>query len=88
MHSSRRDPARPQNALSGLGCVVFTIAVNVSCHVGVRVTPLSFSSGLGTGNGGVPDWYLDEVLLLDMPSKGRWGGLADGPRAMEVVVPR
>ena len=40
MHSSRRDPARPQNVLSDLGCVV-------------RVTPPPFSSGLRTGNGGV-----------------------------------
>ena len=53
MHSSRRDPARPQNAFSGLVCIVFSVAVNVSCHVDVRVTPPPFSSGLGTGNGGV-----------------------------------
>ena len=33
MHPSRRDDSRPQNALSGLGCVVFSVAVNVSCHV-------------------------------------------------------
>ena len=53
MHSSRRDPARPQNALSGLECVVFSVAVDVLCHVDVRITPPPFSSGLGTGNGGV-----------------------------------
>ena len=34
------------------------------------------------------DWYLDEVLLLAMPRKDGWGGLADGPRVMEVVVSR
>ena len=33
------------------------------------------------------DWYLDEVLLLAMPKEDGWGGLADGPRAMEVVLP-
>ena len=27
--------------------------MNVSCHVAVRVTSPPFSSGLGTGNGGV-----------------------------------
>ena len=32
------------------------------------------------------DWYLDEVLLLAMPKKNGWGGLADGPWVMEVVV--
>ena len=26
------------------------------------------------------DWYLDEVLLA-IPKKDGWGGLADGPRA-------
>ena len=30
------------------------------------------------------DWYLDEVLLLAMPKTDGWGGLADGPRVMEV----
>ena len=34
------------------------------------------------------DWYLDEVLLLAMPKKDGWGGLADGPWVMEVVVSR
>ena len=34
------------------------------------------------------DWYLDEVLLLAMPKKKGWEGLADGPRTMEVVVSR
>ena len=58
MHSSRREPARPQNALSGPGCVVFRVAVNVSCHVGVRVTPPPFASGLGTGNGGVSNMII------------------------------
>ena len=32
------------------------------------------------------DWYLDEVLLLAMPEKDGWGGLADGPRVREAVV--
>ena len=32
------------------------------------------------------DWYLDGVLLLAMPKKDGWGGLADGPRVMEVIV--
>ena len=30
------------------------------------------------------DWYLDEVLLMAMPKKDGWGGLADDPRVMEV----
>ena len=34
------------------------------------------------------NWYLDEVLLLAMPKKDGWGGLADGPRLMENVVSR
>ena len=34
------------------------------------------------------DWYLDEVLLLAIPKKDGWGGLADGPWVMEVVVYR
>ena len=34
------------------------------------------------------DCYLDEVLLSAMPKKDGWGGLADGPQAMEVVVYR
>ena len=34
------------------------------------------------------EWQLDEVLLLAMPKKGGWGGLADGLRSMEVVVSR
>ena len=34
------------------------------------------------------EWYIDEVLLLAMPKKDGWGGLADGPRVMEVVVSR
>ena len=32
------------------------------------------------------DWYHDKVLLLATPKKDGWGGLADGPRFMEVVV--
>ena len=34
------------------------------------------------------DCDLDEVLLLDFPKKDRWGGLPDGPWAMEVVESR
>ena len=34
------------------------------------------------------DWYLDEVLLLAMPKKDGWEGLADVPRVMEIVVSR
>ena len=34
------------------------------------------------------NWYLDEVLLLAMPKKDGWGGLADCSRVMEVVVSR
>ena len=34
------------------------------------------------------DWYLNEVLLLAMPKKDGWGGLADGPRVLEAVVSR
>ena len=34
------------------------------------------------------DWYLDEVLLLARRKKDGWGGLADGPRVMEVLVSR
>ena len=32
------------------------------------------------------DWNFVEVLLLALPKKDGWGGLADGPRAKEVVV--
>ena len=32
------------------------------------------------------DWYLDEFFVLAMPKKDGWGGLADGPWVMEVVV--
>ena len=34
------------------------------------------------------DWDLDEVLLLALPKKDGWGGLAGGPRAIEVAVSR
>ena len=34
------------------------------------------------------DCYLDEVLLLAMPKKDGWGGLADGLRVIEVAVSR
>ena len=52
--SSGRDTAPPPpNTLSGIGCVVFSVAVNVLCRVCVCVPPPPFSSGLGTGNGGV-----------------------------------
>ena len=34
------------------------------------------------------DWYLDEILFLAMTTKDGWGGLAESPRAMEVVVSR
>ena len=34
------------------------------------------------------NWYVEEVLPLAMPKKNRWEDLADGSRAMEVVVPR
>ena len=33
-------------------------------------------------------WYLDKVLLLAMPKKDGWGGIADVPRVIEVVVSR
>ena len=32
------------------------------------------------------DWHLDEVLLLALPKKDGWGGLAGGLQAMQVVV--
>ena len=34
-------------------CVVFCVAVNVSCHVGVRVTSPPFSARLWTASGGI-----------------------------------
>ena len=34
------------------------------------------------------NWLVGEVLLLAMPKKDGWGGLADGLRAMEVVLSR
>ena len=53
MLSSGRDTVLRQSTLSDVGCVVSGVAVNVSCHVAVRICPRALSSGLGTGNGGV-----------------------------------
>ena len=50
LHSSGRGTALPQNTLSGDGCVVSSVAVNVSCHIADRVSLSAFSSRLGTGN--------------------------------------
>ena len=41
------------NTLSGVGCVVFSVAVHVLCNVAVCVPPPPFSSGIGTVNSGV-----------------------------------
>ena len=41
MHSSGQETALPQNTLSGVGCVVFSVAVNVLCHFAVPVINLS-----------------------------------------------
>ena len=61
MHPSRLDTARPQNTLSDAGCIGFSVTVNVSCHVAVHVSHPPFSSGIGTGIGGI-DLFLLQVL--------------------------
>ena len=55
-------PSRPPNAHSDVGCVVFSVAVNVLCYVAVCVPHPPFSSGLGAGNGGVGNIIL--VIIL------------------------
>ena len=52
-HSSGQDAALPRNMLSGVGCVAFSVAVNVLFDVADCLPPPPFSTGLGTGNGGV-----------------------------------
>ena len=45
--SRRRQPCCWESpSLSGVWCVVFSVAVNVSCHVAIRASPPSISSGL------------------------------------------
>ena len=34
------------------------------------------------------DCDLDKVLPMTLPKKDGWGGLAEGPRTMEIVVSR
>ena len=53
IHLGKTLPASPQNTLSDVECVVFSVAVNVLCYVSACVPLPPFSSGLGTGNGGV-----------------------------------
>ena len=60
--SSGRDATLPRNAVSGIGCVAFSVAVSMLCHVAVCVLPPPFSSGLGTGNGGVNIYTLKKIL--------------------------
>ena len=48
---------------------MFSVAVNVLCHVAVCVPPPPFSSGLGTGNGGVifkmfTVWLIFYLILI------------------------
>ena len=59
-------------------------------HMGscIRFRHLQFYKKLTTLINLPSDWDLDEVLLLTMPRKDGWGGLADDPRVMEVVVAR
>ena len=47
IHLGETLPPFPQNNLSDVGCVVFSVAVDVLCHVAVCVSPPPFSSGLG-----------------------------------------
>ena len=52
IHLGETLPPSPQKTLSDVECVVFSVAVNVLCHVAVCVPPPLLSYGLGTGNGG------------------------------------
>ena len=63
-HSSGRDAALPRNALLGVGCVAFSVAVNVLCHVAVCVPHRPFSSGLRTDNGGVIYWMIISLVKI------------------------
>ena len=62
MHSPRRDPALPQNALSVVRCVAFSVAV-MCCVMLLSVCPLLLShSGLG------PAMALVEIrILIEIP---------------------
>ena len=68
-HSSGRDAALPRNALSGVECVAFSVAVSMQCRVPVRISPPPFSSGFGTGNGGVIYRNTNaDAVSVDWPS--------------------